>query len=176
MGGPTNGRADACRRRLAAVELATPLHRNGGFPPGAGFSPNSPALSPPTSPLTSCHLQPLFIVLSCATAGPSAPIICSIPIHLLRCTTITPAAASTDLSLPSRPTATGTTSRAPTMCPAWVETPLHCSRQLGRPSAAATGPSPSQAPSAAIPIHLSRSLLVAQSCRPGGRGWATARP
>ena len=34
----------------------------------------------------------------------------------------------------------------------------------------------SQAPSAAIPIHLFRSLLVAQSCRPGGRGWATARP
>ena len=27
----------------------------------------------------------------------------------------------------------------------------------------------SQAPSAAIPIHLFRSLLVAQSCRPGGR-------
>ena len=24
-------------------------------------------------------------------------------------------------------------------------------------------------------IHLFRSLLVAQSCRPGGRGWATAR-
>ena len=29
-GGPTNGQAAACRRRLAAVELATPLHRKGG--------------------------------------------------------------------------------------------------------------------------------------------------
>ena len=29
-GGPTNGRAAACRRRLAAVELATLLHREGG--------------------------------------------------------------------------------------------------------------------------------------------------
>ena len=34
LGGPTNGRANACRRRrrLAAVELATPLHQEGGFP------------------------------------------------------------------------------------------------------------------------------------------------
>ena len=29
-GGPTNGQAAACRRRLAAVELATPLHQKGG--------------------------------------------------------------------------------------------------------------------------------------------------
>ena len=71
-----------------------------------------------------------------------------VPIHLLRWTTATPTTATTDLSLPSRPAATGTTSRAPTMCPAWVETPLHCSRQLGRPSAAAFGPSPSPRPTA----------------------------
>ena len=31
MGGPTNGRADACRRRLAAVELTKPPHQEGGF-------------------------------------------------------------------------------------------------------------------------------------------------
>ena len=37
----------------------------------------------------------------------AAPIISTIPIHLLRCTTITPA-ATTDLLLPSRPTAAAT--------------------------------------------------------------------
>ena len=43
--------------------------------------------------------------------GLSAPIIGSIPIHLLRCTTITPAAATPDLLLPSRSTAAATATR-----------------------------------------------------------------
>ena len=179
-------------RLLAAVGLATscnPLRRE--IPMESGIRPDP---STPPFPVLFLNSRPLppavrlwwFI---------AAPIISTIPIHLLRCTTITPAAtttnlllpprstaaatatsrcpgprcrcrggspfdihpvvvclpdpaASTNLSLPSRPTATGTTSRAPTMCPAWVETPLHCSRQLGRPSAAATGPSPPPRPTA----------------------------
>ena len=80
MGGPTNGRADACRRRLAAKGA---IHTLNG-----GGQPSSSALFLPFFPLISCHLRP---------TGLSAPIISSpssILIHLFRCTTtITPAAA-----------------------------------------------------------------------------------
>ena len=51
----------------------------GGVPLGVRFSPSSSALSPPISPLTSCHLQPLIVVLSCATAFIPASIVSSIP-------------------------------------------------------------------------------------------------
>ena len=98
----------------------------GGVPPGAGFSPNSSVLSPPTSPLTSCHLQPLFIVLSRR---------CVLDI----CSQFSGVAA-----------------------PPWGIGPWRSLCFLGARS--------SQAPSVAIPIHLFRSLLVAQSRRPGGRG------
>ena len=60
---------------------------------GAGLEPPSFLPLQPAFPLAPRHLRP---------TGPSAPIISSpssIPIHLLRCTTITPAAATTNLLL-----------------------------------------------------------------------------
>ena len=40
--GPTNGRAHACRRRLAAVELDEASASKGEIPPGSGHQPNFP--------------------------------------------------------------------------------------------------------------------------------------
>ena len=72
-------------------------------------------------------------------------------------------AATTDLLLPSRPTATGTTSRATTTCPTGAKTLLHCPSHIRRPStAAATGPPPSPRPavgSASLPPLI-------RCCRP----------
>ena len=51
-GGPIKGRAAACRRRLAAVELAEPPHHGGGgIPPGSGPEQTSSAPFPPMFPL-----------------------------------------------------------------------------------------------------------------------------
>ena len=84
------------------------LPRRRRLPLGAGIIPPSSAPFLPLFSLSPRHLRP---------TGPSAPIIGFIPIRLFRCTTITPAAATTDLFLPSRPTATATaTSRRPGLC------------------------------------------------------------
>ena len=72
---------------------------------------------PPSSLSTSLHSDFLLALRHLCSAGLSAPITSSVPIHYLRYTTVTPAAATTDLVLPSRPTATATTSCALTEAP-----------------------------------------------------------
>ena len=136
-GGPTTGRANTCRRRLAAVELAEPPYQwGGGIPLGSGPQQTSPAPFAQMFPLLRRHRPPHFRANSsdgaCSPARPSAPIISFIPIHLLRCITITPAAATTDLLLPFRPTATATaTSRCPgPRCQCSGEAPLGQNRTL----------------------------------------------
>ena len=66
MGGPTNGRASACRRRLAAKAKPRPQGRASSFifhlasfyfSFGASSSPTNRALRPHHQPL-SCHLRP----------------------------------------------------------------------------------------------------------------------
>ena len=121
--------------------------------PSTGSSPSSSAPFYPVFPLDSCHRQPLFSVRwpvgSFSATALKAPIICSIPIHLLRCTTITPAAATTDLLLPSQPTTTGTTSRSdrPRRSHPDPSLPLHrhCLRRCHYQSPAAH-PSPQASP------------------------------
>ena len=63
-----------------------------------------PAMLVPILPLCYCHLIP-SIGRRCSPMGPTGPSartshVAPILIHLLRCTTITPAAATTDLLLP----------------------------------------------------------------------------
>ena len=90
FGGPTNGRANACRRRLAAVELDKAPVPEGETPPGSEYQPSFP---PRLLQFFCCCLviashslgpTRLLVPVISRLAGPSAPIISSILIHIFR--------------------------------------------------------------------------------------------
>ena len=113
LGGPTNGQAAACRRRLAAKGA---IHTLNG-----GGQPSSSALFLPFFLLISCHLRP---------TGLSAPIISSpssIPVHLLHCTTIIlppPPLPPISCHLPGPPPPPPPPAAAPTSAPGVEVDPL----------------------------------------------------